>query len=569
MMNLRPYQHEARDAIHDSDSLRQLIVMPTGTGKTVLFAQLTIDRMPKGRVLILVHRDELVRQTVGKLKASGIEAKSIGIMKAEQSQPALPIVVASVQTISRPNRALQFTRYGKAATLIIDEAHHAPAPSYRDVIDWCLEAQGLLVGLTATPDRDMKGSAKRRRKNEQQHTFSATMGTVFDSLTYYRSLGDMISEGWLTDLVPATVKTNLDLSTVKETAGDWQAGQLGSHMVSSHATINIVDAWAQVAQDRPTLAFMPTVESSIALADQFEAKGFRVAHIDANTEWELRQLYYKQLANGDLQVVCNCMVLTEGFDEPSISCVIVGRPTKSRALFTQMIGRGTRLSPNKENCLVMSVIDHDLDLSPVKLQDLFNDLEWKDGQSLSERQEEIVKAKSKSREQAEIAFDFVQAFKARSSAKLNWRKMGNTWKLSLGKDGYLTLLSVGKREFDGAEMWQMVLPDGETFPPNTIDGAVADAEHFVSQSSHLQTLNNPDAAWRELLPTDKQIELARRKGIDIQGKSRGEVSDLLSDKLLEPATDAQIKYMRRLGYKENVEMLTKTQARKWIADHVR
>lgn len=567
---LRPYQVEALEASETDQALKQLTVLPTGTGKTVLFAEQAKRRSRIGRVLILVHRDELVRQTVAKLHDAGLN--DIGIIQADEaSGTRTRITVASVQTLSRVKRAEAYVRHGLASTLIIDEAHHAPAPTYRDVIEWCLEPDGLLYGLTATPDRDMQGSAKRRHKGDVGHSFTTKMADVFDSLVYYRSLSDMIAEGWLVDLLPATVAVDMGLDTVRTSNGDWQAGDLGEHMQAAQVETDIVTAWAKAANDRPTLAFLPTVDMSRALAAEFERHGYAAEHIDGTTPVELRQDTYRRLREGRTRVVCNCMVLTEGFDEPSVSCVIVARPTKSRALFAQMVGRGTRLYPGKANCLVLSVVDHDLDLSPVRLQDLMGDHDWVDGQTFAERQDEVAEqAEKEAKERTEAeeeSFAFRQAFKERTKARLTWRKVGPTWRLNLGKEGWLTLVQEGISDA-GAELWRPLLPTAASgdldTPLMTLEGATGWAEHYA-QLTGADKLSDPGANWRSLEPTEAQTKLAKRWGINPQGYTRGQLSDKLSDRNAEAPTEKQISYARRLGWIGDPRTATKRELMVWIA----
>ena len=333
-MRLRNYQTECVDSIESeaaNGTRKQLAVLPTGTGKTVIFTELAKRRQLIGRTLILVHRDELVRQTVSKFRDSGMD--NIGIIEASHNDVRSPVTVASVQTLSRDARLIQYLKHGKAHTIITDEAHHAPAQTYRKVVQFCLHELGIHVGLTATPDRETQKQYRRRMKNDKTAfgiSLTAGMGSVFDKLVYYRPLTDMIAEGWLSDIVPATVQTATDLHNVKMTAGDWQEGELGKALEQARADIDIVSAWERSARGRATIAFLPTVKTSRLVASEFERRGYTAEHVDGNTPNEIRQDIYKRLREGRTQVVTNCMILTEGFDEPSVSCIIVGRPTQSR-----------------------------------------------------------------------------------------------------------------------------------------------------------------------------------------------------------------------------------------------
>lgn len=577
-MKLRPYQEEALDQVvtlstQPKPELDQLIVLPTGTGKTVLFSAVVDERKALGRSLILVHRDELVRQTVAKLHSAGLN--DVGVIKARENEVEANICVASVQTLSRPKRAMDYVANGQAATLIVDEAHHAPARTYRDVINWCREKGGLLLGLTATPDRESQSAFERRRKQEVKHKFSVGMGDVFKALVYYRSLTDMIAEGWLCDLVPGTVRTDLDLSKVRKTAGDWAEGALGEALLKAKVPMNLVDSWRKMAEGRPTLAFLPTVESSKAVTEAFNAAGIPAEHIDANVPYEDRQGTYKRLQTGETSVVSNCMVLTEGFDEPSVACVIVARPTQSRALFAQMIGRGTRLHPDKQeggrtpHCVVMSVVDKSLDLSPVTLQKFLDMKGWKDGETLEEAQQEVVKKldieKTAKDEEEEAALQFVQAFKTRSKAKLNWRRVGPSWRMNLGRMGWLSLVPDGKDELE-QELWTPHLPDGSLGEVAPLEACVAWAEHWARENG-ASAIVDPNAAWRDKPISQAQRDLASRRKIDLsQAMNMGQASDLLANEV-EPATVRQIAFARSLGWNGDEHLVTKRDMIKWLAEN--
>lgn len=566
-MQLRPYQIEAINAINETAQKRQLICLPTGTGKTVLFTELVKQRQHLGRSLILVHRDELVRQAKNKCHDAGLD--NVGIIEAGQNDVSADVTIASVQTLSRTNRAEQYLDYGPAITLIIDEAHHAPARTYRNVVSWLLDPEGLLVGVTATPDRETQKTYMRRNKRGNTSvgtTLTAGMGAVFDALTYYQPLTDMIAEGWLADLVPATIKTDIDLHSVAKTAGDWQDGALGSAMEKAKTQVDIVSAWQQCATDRPTLAFLPTVATSKAVCKEFTNVGIMAEHIDGTTPFETRQNIYARLRNGTTQVITNCMVLTEGFDEPAVSCIIVARPTNSRGLFAQMIGRGSRLHPNKTDCLVLSVVDHSLDLDPVTLQTFLDDKGWKDGQKLSERKTEVAEEPIPEifdgPDVTAEAIQFVQAFKRKANAGLVWHKSGSAWRLYAGKDkGWVILVPVPNGDI---EHWQPKLANGDliTNCPLPLDGAVAESEQWVRHNG-TAIISDPNAKWRADEPTEAQISLAKKFKIDTTNLTKGELSDKISDKQTEPASNKQISYARRLGH-PNPELATKSELSKWI-----
>lgn len=549
-MELRPYQTEVLTAIseaRDAGHSRQLIVLPTGTGKTVIFARLMADT--PGRRLCLVHRDELVRQTVRQLRDAGLD--SVGVIKAADNDVTSDVIVASVQTLCRDKRLAAYVRHGKADLIVVDEAHHAPAPSYRKILDGALAPGGLLVGVTATPDRQTAHEVilPNRRVISIR---TAGMRRVFDHLTYARQLTDMIAEGWLVDVVPVTIDTDADMSSVRTVAGDWSADELGDALESSDAYEAILQAWQTHASDRPTIVFLPTVQTSKDMAETFARANIPVAHIDGNTPVEDRQLAYKKLRSGDIRVITNCMVLTEGFDEPSVSCIVVARPTQTRSLFAQMIGRGTRLYPGKADCLVMSVVAHSLDIPPVTLQAFLQDVGWEDGTPVSKRQKAIVEA-AEAFESVKVqqALQFINRFKDSPSAntKLIWRKLATRWVLVAG-DVTITL------EPSFNDHWLPKANDVILSDPLPLEGATSVAEHYAMRSGQA-ILADPTAKWRTNPPTEAQLRFALALGLPhniAETLDRGSISEYITTAKLEN------KPTRRLN-REDYDLIRKLLAR--------
>ena len=515
-IELRPYQTEALEAIKRSSSNRQLVSLPTGTGKTVIFAELLRQRSHQ-RSLVLVHRDELVRQTVAKCADVGL---SVGVIKADRDDASAPVVVASVQTLSRDKRLVHYLRYGAPATVIVDEAHHAPAPTYRKILGATPSA--LVVGFTATPDRSTKATFTTK-SGRPMETLTGGMGSVWEQLVYYRSLTDMIAEGWLSDVVPGVVRTNMNLRDVPQSGGDFTSSDLGEALEEAHVEVPIVDAWLQAANGRPTIAFFPTVKTSQLAANQFNEQGISAQHVDADTSTEVRQLIYTSLRDGTTSVITNCMVLTEGFDEPCVSCIIVGRPTRSRSLFAQMIGRGTRLYPNKLDCVVLSVVSHDLDISPVTLQTFLDDPGWPNQQPLALRKRQVAEDMEAEIEAKAEAIRFRQAFVQSTKAKYLWYNVRGMWTMRTSSG------SIRVSPLADGRYATSIITDRESrllCHDLPLDGAIAQAERWASEHGQ-DRLANPEASWRGELPTPKQRAFARKLGIHVDGLSRGEVSDLI------------------------------------------
>lgn len=344
-LSLRPYQVDALDAIETAERegvRRPLVVHPTGTGKGLEMAQVVANRADRGRSLVMVHREELAAQFIEKLNWQAPHLP-VGIVKADQNDVHADVVVASIDTVSRDNRLRQLLEsYGDFGTVICDEAHLAPAPKWVKV----LKAVGsfnpygpLTIGFTATPEREGK-----------------TLG-VWERVVHYYSLRQAIFEGHLVPILPAeVVETKMDMSKVGKTGGDFSEGDLGRQMEDSGAIDQIADAYLEHAADRKGLAFTPTIKTAHALAAALVRRGIAAEALDGGTEKTERKAILRRLRTGETQVITNCAVLTTGFDEPSISCVVVARPTTSHTLFVQMVGRGTRLSPGKSDLLVIDVV---------------------------------------------------------------------------------------------------------------------------------------------------------------------------------------------------------------------
>ena len=330
-MPLRPYQQQARAAVHqewEDGRRRTLLVLPTGCGKTIVFAKIAEDQVRAGdRVLILAHRGELLEQAADKLKKStGLTAST---EKAEESCIGQwnRVVVGSVQTLTRAKRLAHFSP-DYFGTIIVDEAHHAISDSYLRVLDHFAGAK--VLGVTATPDRgDLRN-----------------LGEVFDSLAYEYQLPQAIRDGFLCKIKALTIPLKLDISGVELSGGDFAAKGLGTAL--DPYLEQIAAEMAAVCKGRRTVVFLPLVATSQKFRDILTAHGFRAAEVNGQSEDRAQVL--ADFAAGQYDVLCNSMLLTEGWDCPEVDCIAVLRPTKSRALYSQMVGRGTRLAKAKRTC---------------------------------------------------------------------------------------------------------------------------------------------------------------------------------------------------------------------------
>lgn len=338
-MELRPYQQEAKEAVFeqwDNGIRKTLLVLPTGCGKTIVFAKVTEDCVRKGdRVLILAHRGELLDQAADKLKkTTGLNS---AVEKAESSCLGswFRVVVGSVQTLMREKRLGQFPG-DYFNTIIIDEAHHCISDSYQKVLEHFPEAH--VLGVTATPDRgDMRN-----------------LGQYFESLAYEYTLPKAIKEGYLTPIKALTIPLKIDMSGVSVQAGDFKASDIGTAL--DPYLEGIAQEMQKYCADKKTVVFLPLVKTSQKFRDVLNDYGFQAAEVNGDSQDRAEIL--ADFESGKYNVLCNSMLLTEGWDCPSVDCVVVLRPTKVRSLYCQMVGRGTRLSPGKEHLLLLDFLWH-------------------------------------------------------------------------------------------------------------------------------------------------------------------------------------------------------------------
>lgn len=338
-MELRPYQQEAKQAIFrewDQGHSRTLLVLPTGCGKTIVFAKVAEECVRNGdRVLIMAHRGELLDQASDKIaKTTGL---GTAVEKAEQTCLGswFRIVVGSVQSLQNENRLKKFDA-DYFDTIIVDEAHHVLSNSYQKVMEHFSGAK--VLGVTATPDRgDMRN-----------------LGNFFESLAYEYTLPKAIKEGYLSPIKAMTIPLKIDFSNVAVQAGDFKVSDIDTAL--DPYLYQIAQEMKKYCMDRKTVVFLPLVKTSQKFRDILNSEGFHAAECNGSTQ--ARTEILEDFDKGKYNVLCNSMLLTEGWDCPSVDCVIVLRPTKVRSLYCQMVGRGTRLCEGKENLLLLDFLWH-------------------------------------------------------------------------------------------------------------------------------------------------------------------------------------------------------------------
>lgn len=535
LLKLRPYQREAIDATYaawGSGMRRPAIELPTGLGKTVIFATMAdewirADDNPDA-VLVLVHRDELATQAAEKIHMVNPDL-SVGIVKAGRNDVDAQVIIGSVQTLARESRRRQLPRIG---LVIVDEAHHGAADSYIKILEHVGAFKDLplggafAVGVTATMSRnDTRG-----------------LGRVWQGIVYQKDIPYGIENGYLTDVRGFGVTVDgLDLSAVAKSGGDYQDGALGDALAQCGAGAVIAQKYREHAPDRQGVLFAPTVATATQFAEDFNAAGIPTEVITGSTPREDRALAYKRTRAGDTQVLANCMVLTEGFDMPQLSCAVLARPTTSQALYVQMVGRVLRPHPGKTDALVLDVMGISSRLKLASMADLSD--RWpepRDGESLAEamlreQAENAERATQKERRRlsGQIASFEVDLFHRSESVWLRTHK--GVWFIPT-RSATIFLWPDGTDEA-GMETWKIGqcgvydarggqwLQDGLTQ-----EYAMAIAERAANDLD--PTVSNKTRSWRRTPPSDGQVGLAVRYGIELERDGeplrKGELSDLIS-----------------------------------------
>jgi superfamily II DNA or RNA helicase len=336
MIELRPYQVKVIAEFEREVAAgrkRVILVMPTGAGKTVAAADIIKAEIAAWRsVLVLAHRREIISQTSAKLHSFGI---SHGIIQAGFApRPMEKVQVASVATLWQRAIRTDKMELPPAHLLVIDECHHCPAETYRKIIDAYPDA--TLLGLTATPCRgDGRG-----------------LGGIFETIIECPQVAELIVGGYLVK-TRVYAPSNPDLTGVRVQAGDYVEAQLSDRMDGPQLIGDIVTHWHRYGERRRTVAFACGVAHSVHLRDEFIRSGVRAEHIDGSTPKDERDAALARLASGEIEIVTNCMVLTEGWDMPEVGCCILARPTRKMGLYRQMIGRVLRPAPGKTDAIIL------------------------------------------------------------------------------------------------------------------------------------------------------------------------------------------------------------------------
>ena len=491
MFSLRPYQAEAKQAIlaaWDEGHRKTLLVLPTGCGKTVVFSSVTEVQVGKGhRVLIMAHRGELLEQAAEKLKqASGLDTV---LEKAESSSLGsfIPVTVGSVQSLCQMSRLSRFP-HDYYQDIIVDEAHHCLSDSYRRVLDHFPEAN--VLGVTATPDRgDMKN-----------------LGEFFDSRAYEYSMSTAIKDGYLCPIKAQMIPLELDISSVKMSSGDFAVGEIGSAL--EPYLHQIADEMVHYCGGRRTVVFLPLIATSQRFCWMLNDRGLRAAEVNGNSED--RSEILADFEAGKYDVLCNSMLLTEGWDCPAVDCIVVLRPTKVRSLYQQMVGRGMRLSPGKDHLLLLDFLwmteRHDLCRpsalisKDTKIAEMIDD-------KIAKGDEEIDLIEAEEQAEADVLAQREEAL-ARELAEMRSRKR------------------------------KLVDP----------------LQYALSIAAEDLANYTPTFVWEMAPPSKKQLAFLEGRGIFAEGVTNAGMASLLIDRLVRRqdeglATPKQIRLLERYGFR--------------------
>ncbi|MFN7974031.1 MAG: DEAD/DEAH box helicase [Acidobacteriota bacterium] len=534
---LRPYQRECLETLRNrylAGKRRLLVALPTGTGKTVIFAQFPGYFGMKRRLLVLAHREELLDQAAHKFQAVD-PALAVEVEQADRRAASARVVVASVPTLGREHsKRLARLDPEDFYLIVVDEAHHAVAPSYRRVFDhfglFRKEGKRLLVGFTATPYRgDDKG-----------------LGEVFEEVAFQRDLDEMILAGYLCPVLGWRVGTGVDIDRVKVRAGDFVESQLAATVNVAGRNAVLIRAYEELARGRKCLIFCVDVAHARDVASAFTDRGHPAEVVWGEMAREGRRQALARFAAGATRILTNCNVLTEGFDEPTVDAILMARPTKSRLLYTQIVGRGTRLSPGKSDLVVIDVVDNTTRHAVAGLRDLFAlprgfDLKGKNAldmvreiRRIGERFPWVAIDELESPDDVKLAAERVDLFRFEppeeisSMTRLAW---------CAGTDGYRLVLPDDERVVIAQNQlgtWDISLRAGGVVKTLSrkpeLAQALRSADRWVSitRREALRVLDR-DASWRQSPPTAAQLSHLRRLGIPVPKHiSRGDASWMIA-----------------------------------------
>jgi ATP-dependent helicase IRC3 len=534
MISLRPYQQEALQSINDFSEKginKQLVVLPTGAGKTVIFSHLPQFKQNSLPMLVLAHRAELLYQAKEKISWSNPEL-DIQIEQADNVAGYCDVVVASVPTLGRAEseRILKYPKdYFKS--IVIDEAHHAAAPTYRRILDYFNAP--FVLGVTATPQR----------------SDNTRLTDVFDEIVYYKTIQDLIEDGYLCSLVGYRIKTNTDISGVATNEGDYVASQLEDAIDTPERNAHIVAAYNSLVPESKAIVFCAGIKHANNLATSFASSQINTEVILGATDSDARRDILARFRSGETRVLINVGVLTEGFDEPTVETIILARPTRSTLLYTQIVGRGTRLHEGKPHCTVLDFADTTKGKKPIGLPSLLGlppefDLQGQDLIEVAKKYKELEDycpgeaVRVLDPNDIELAYKRINLFMppppnefVQQYSRFVWAEVAEN-DFHLGVDNYNSFRiytdTLGRwvaehrqRTLDGLQVKLLGHPE------DMRDAFVRSDKWIIAKFD--TNLIESDAAWRADGPTDAQRKLLKRIGVPVTSDmTKGTASQIIS-----------------------------------------
>lgn len=515
-ISLRPYQIEALEAVqnaYEQGTRKQLVHIATGGGKTIIFA--TLIAKLNWRTLVLAHTTELLDQAREKIQMIS-PGLNVGIVKAGLKEYESHVVVCSIQSARQPETLIQLQKQD-FALCIYDECHRACTKSARDILQalgFLDSSDKLLCGYSATPFRnDTKG-----------------LGEVFERVVYKKTIKELISLGYLCPPKGIKIRTDLDLATIKTEDGDFVSEALANYMNTPEMNEVVVNSYLENAQGRKAVCFAVTVSHAKNLTTAFRKYGVVSEAIYGDMPADERANVLKRFQKGEISVLTNCQILTEGWDCQEVDCIIVAKPTQSKGLYQQMCGRGLRLYPNKKDCLILDFGSktHSLCGSAILDRDSESD-EPEQKQSSVGRMIEFAKTLpptiNRKLRASIIEFDPL-------GDDFTWIKDRDTFYLRAIEDKILKIFPTSENRFSviffNVNSHQTIAKD------ISFEYAFSTAEEFAKANRSLFTISDLEAHWRTLPISDKQKDLFRSYGYrsGIEDLSRGQAALIISSGVL-------------------------------------
>jgi len=514
MITLRDYQKECIEEINKAEHLgirRQIVVLATGSGKTIIFGSLIAER--NERSLIIAHTNELLLQAQDKLKMIA-PTLSTGLLCSDRKEFDSQVVISSIQSACRPKN-LERLKEQNFKIVVIDESHHSAADTYKTVIKalGCSESDGpLLLGFTATAFReDGKGLAE-----------------VFDKVTFELGISDLIEKGHLVKPKGIRIFSEIDLGKLELSDGDYKKTSLIEVMDTEEMVVSVVDAYIEHAEFLPTICFGCSILHARHLQVEFKKRGVSSETISGKTPKEEREEILNRFSSGKIDVLTNCSLLCEGIDLPRTEAIIIARPTKSRGLFIQMAGRALRPFPNKTSALILDFgeIAHDL----MTRSELFKDVltNSKEIDKDKELFEKVMKSYPDSLNQR-IKLSAVKI-------ELLSKKQGFAWSVDFEGRYFVKGFGSTKLRIDslGKERYAVRFYKEEEVRKEfgydlEFDQAFSLASDIVERNKKVFALSDLDALWRKAPASQKQKDFLMKKRLSagIQGLTKGQAAIII------------------------------------------